>query len=165
MLAARESFWLDLKYLSLGSLLKEKVKLEKLQIKRDDVFGLVNLFRKVIDFRSVFTSTHTAGVSAVAVELTRLLGFPGETIKKILMAGSVHDIGKLIVPTEILEKPGFLTHEEFNIIRGHTYFTNEFLSSMEIFAEIRNWASQHHERLNGRGISLSYGWPGPVHRI
>ena len=149
--AARESFWLDLKYLSLGSLLKEKVKLEKLQIKRDDVFGLVNLFRKVIDFRSVFTSTHTAGVSAVAVELTRLLGFPGETIKKILMAGSVHDIGKLIVPTEILEKPGFLTHEEFNIIRGHTYFTNEFLSSMEIFAEIRNWASQHHERLNGRG--------------
>ncbi|EKD88431.1 MAG: metal dependent phosphohydrolase [uncultured bacterium] len=67
------------------------------------------------------------------------------------MAGYLHDIGKLIVPSEILEKPSKLTPQEFNIIRTHTYFTYEFLNGMSIFRDIRDWASQHHERLNGRG--------------
>lgn len=149
--ASRESFWLDIKNMSLRTLLHDHIQLDKLQINPDEIMGLVNMFRRIIDFRSAFTSTHTAGVGAVAAEMARLLKFDEDTIRKVMIAGYLHDIGKLTVPTEILEKPGFLTHEEFNIIRGHTYFTNEFLSSMALFADIREWAAQHHERLNGRG--------------
>jgi putative nucleotidyltransferase with HDIG domain len=147
----KESFWLDIKNLTLTTLFDDCIKLDNLHIKRNELKGLINLFRRIIDFRSEVTSTHSAGVGAVAAELAAFHGREDETVRKIKMAGYLHDIGKLIVPSEILEKPGKLTPEEFNIIRTHTYFTYEFLDSMNIFREIRDWASQHHERLNGRG--------------
>lgn len=149
--AEKENFWLDIKNLTLNSLFTDHLKLDNLHIKSSELMGLVNLFRKIIDFRSEVTSTHTAGVAVVAADLARFHGREEETINKIKIAGYLHDIGKLIVPSEILEKPSKLTPEEFNIIRTHTYFTCEFLNGMSIFRDIRDWASQHHERLNGRG--------------
>jgi HD-GYP domain-containing protein (c-di-GMP phosphodiesterase class II) len=149
--AEKENFWLDIKNLPLSSLFKDRLKLDNLHIKSSELMGLVNLFRRIIDFRSEVTSTHTAGVAAVSAELARFHGREEETIRKIKIAGYLHDIGKLIVPSEILEKPSKLTPQEFNIIRTHTYFTYEFLNGMTIFKDIRDWASQHHERLNGRG--------------
>jgi HD-GYP domain-containing protein (c-di-GMP phosphodiesterase class II) len=149
--AEKESYWLDIKNLTLTSLFEDRIKLDNLHIKKDELKGLINLFRRTIDFRSEVTSTHSAGVGTVAAELAAFHGREDETIRKIKMAGYLHDIGKLIVPSEILEKPSKLTPEEFNIIRTHTYFTYEFLGSMGIFRDIRDWASQHHERLNGRG--------------
>ena len=149
--AERESFWLDIKNLTLSSLFEDRIKLDNLHIKKEELRGLINLFRRIIDFRSEVTSTHSAGVGTVAAELAGFHGREDETIRKIKMAGYLHDIGKLIVPSEILEKPSKLTPEEFNIIRTHTYFTYEFLDSMSIFREIRDWASQHHERINGHG--------------
>ena len=149
--AVKESFWLDLNNLSLRTLLADHIELDNLHIKSEEMMGLANLFRRIIDFRSEFTSTHTAGVAAVSVELARLTGREADMIRRLQIAGYLHDIGKITVPKEILEKPGVLSPEEFNVIRGHTYFTYEFLNSMEIFSEIRDCASQHHERLNGRG--------------
>lgn len=149
--AEKEIFWLDIKNLTLNSLFRDHLKLDNLHIKSTELMGLVHLFRRIIDFRSEVTSTHTAGVAVVAADLARFHGREEETIHKIEMAGYLHDIGKLIVPSEILEKPSKLTPQEFNIIRTHTYFTYEFLNGMSIFRDIRDWASQHHERLNGRG--------------
>lgn len=149
--AEKEKFWLDINNLTLSALFAERLKLDNLHFKSEELMGLVNLFRRIIDFRSEVTSTHTAGVGVVAAELARFNGREEATIQKIKMAGYLHDIGKLIVPSEILEKPGKLTPEEFNIIRTHTYFTYEFLNTLSIFSDIRDWASQHHERLNGRG--------------
>lgn len=149
--AEKENFWLDIKNMTLNSLFTDHLKLDNLHIKSSELMGLVNLFRRIIDFRSEVTSTHTAGVVVVAAELARFHGREEETINKIKIAGYLHDIGKLIVPSEILEKPGKLTPQEFNIIRTHSYFTYEFLNGMSIFKDIRDWASQHHERLNGRG--------------
>lgn len=149
--AEKEKVWLDINNLTLSALFAERLKLDNLHFKSEELMGLVNLFRRIIDFRSEVTSTHTAGVAVVAAELARFHGREDETIRKIKMAGYLHDIGKLIVPSEILEKPSKLTPEEFNIIRTHTYFTYEFLNTLSIFSDIRDWASQHHERLNGRG--------------
>src|SRR3990167_2949515 len=67
------------------------------------------------------------------------------------IAALLHDIGKLSVPDEILEKPGGLSTEEFNIMRGHTYFTYHILNSIDGFDTISEWAAFHHEKLNGRG--------------
>jgi len=67
------------------------------------------------------------------------------------IAGYFHDLGKLRVPKEILEKPGKLSTEEFNIIKSHTYHTYRILSHIPNFETINWWASFHHERLNGSG--------------
>ncbi|MCE1255106.1 MAG: HD domain-containing protein [Anaerolineae bacterium] len=150
-LAQKESFWLDIKSISLNVLFEKYIKLDCLHIKNDEILSLAHLFRRIIDFRSEFTSTHTAGVASVAGELAELSGRDDEAIRKIFLAGYLHDIGKLTVPNEILEKPGKLTPEEFNVIRGHTYYTKMFLDGFSLFAGISDWASQHHEKMSGKG--------------
>ena len=67
------------------------------------------------------------------------------------MAGALHDIGKLFVDIEVLEKPGRLDEEEYKHIQSHAYETYRLLSKIEGFEDIRDWASYHHEKLNGKG--------------
>lgn len=69
-------------------------------------------------------------------------------------AGYIHDLGKLAIPTEILEKPGALSKEEFALMRTHTYHTNRVLSKVRGFEIIRIWGALHHEKLNGKGVSI-----------
>jgi len=66
----------------------------------------------------------------------------------------MHDIGKLAIPDEILNKPEKLTDEEFSIIKSHVRITNEILSGVTGFEDICDWASSHHEKLNGSGYHL-----------
>lgn len=155
-LAEKESFWFDIEQISLHTLLDEYIQLGRLEIGNDQLIDLANLFRRLIDFRSKFTATHTAGVSAVVTEIAGLYGYSDETIMKMRIAGYLHDIGKLAIPQEILEKPDRLTNDEFNIIKQHTYFTRRFLENLEFFSEISEWASHHHEKLNGHGYPLHF---------
>ena len=74
-----------------------------------------------------------------------------EEVKMMEIAGNLHDIGKLRVPNEILEKPGKLDEAEFNIMREHTYYTRTILASVDRFDKIADWAAFHHEKLNGMG--------------
>jgi HD-GYP domain-containing protein (c-di-GMP phosphodiesterase class II) len=69
----------------------------------------------------------------------------------MLIAGYLHDIGKLAIDNAILEKRGKLVASEFNAIRAHTFFTYRLLSSIRGFETINRWASFHHEKLNGTG--------------
>jgi len=105
----------------------------------------------IIDFRSRFTSTHSSGVAAVALELTTISGFSGRECKLMEIAGFLHDIGKLSVSYDILEKNGTLTEEEYSEMRKHTYYTYIVLNKIKGFEQISKWAAYHHERLNGNG--------------
>ena len=67
------------------------------------------------------------------------------------IAGYLHDIGKLKIPNEVLEKPGKLTEAEFNVIKEHAYYTWLLLKDVNGFGQIADWASLHHEKLNGNG--------------
>ena len=67
------------------------------------------------------------------------------------LAGYLHDLGKLAVPSEILEKPDKLTAAEFAVIRSHTYYTYRVLEKISGLETVNEWASFHHERLNGDG--------------
>ena len=69
------------------------------------------------------------------------------------IAGYLHDIGKLKVPKNILEKGEKLTDEEFNIVKEYAYYTYLFLKDIPGFEQIGSWAALHHEKLNG------YGYP------
>ena len=112
---------------------------------------MAKLIAMVIDFRSPFTAMHSAGVAASARELALLCGMSALECEMMEIAGNLHDLGKIRTPSEILEKPGKLTDEEFNIIKEHAYFSDVLLSRVRGLEQIGKWAALHHEKLNGRG--------------
>lgn len=67
------------------------------------------------------------------------------------MAGALHDIGKMAIGNDILEKPGRLTEEEFSRMKNHAGYTYMILSEVKDFDEVRDWAALHHEKLDGTG--------------
>lgn len=117
----------------------------------DDVVELSIIFSQIIDFRSNFTARHSAGVAATAEKLSELAGFSSVECKMMLVAGYLHDLGKLSVDNKILEKPQKLDQDEFNEIRSHSYMTYQLLNHIPQFKQINEWASYHHERMDGKG--------------
>lgn len=123
----------------------------------DRTMELTAFLSRIIDYRSAFTAMHSAGVAASAEVLSKLCGMGEDDIKMMRIAGYLHDIGKLKVPRSILEKPGKLTEDEFNVIKEHPYYTRLSLMDVEGFDKIADWASFHHEKLNGKGYPFHFG--------
>lgn len=151
-LAEKESFWLDAA--SPPDLALPGASTIEADI--NELLDLARLFSRIIDFRSRFTVTHSTGVAASAEQLAEFIGFCERECGMIKVAGYLHDIGKMAVPTEILEKPSELTKAEFNVIRGHTYYTYRILAPIEELYEMNTWASFHHERLDGSGYPFHH---------
>ena len=149
--AGKEVFWLDLVSPSVSTILQERFPLGGMDLDRSEVLDLAEMFRRVIDFRSRFTATHSSGVAAVAVALASHSGFKKDDPDRMKIAGLLHDIGKLVVPVEILEKRQGLTSEDLAIIYKHPYYSAEILCGIEGFEDIGQWGSLHHERLDGTG--------------
>jgi HD-GYP domain-containing protein (c-di-GMP phosphodiesterase class II) len=147
----KEFIWLDLSYKPLLNILPRVLVFDIWELNWDDIIDLTKIFSKIIDFRSHFTATHTSGVSAVAVKLASLMGFSELELKMMQVASHLHDLGKLAVPTEILEKTEPLNVEEFNIIKSHNFYTFRLLQNIDAFDTISRWAAFHHEKLNGKG--------------
>jgi len=119
--------------------------------KMEDVISLSRSISHIVDFRSSFTVNHSAGVAKTASTLASLAGFPESECQLMLIAGYLHDLGKLAVDTSLLDKPGALTPEEFQVIKKHAFYTHRLLSRVKGFSKINAWASLHHEKLNGKG--------------
>lgn len=149
--AEREYVWLDLQAANLGDILRRGLEPEILELDHDHMVGMAHMLSHLVDFRSGYTSTHTAGVAHTAAALAELAGLPPARCREVLLAGYLHDLGKLAVPREILDKPARLDREELGLMKAHAYFTRRILSSVEGLGEIAIWASSHHERLDGRG--------------
>lgn len=150
-ISRQEYIWLDTVYKPLLYILPQIVSFDLLQMSMDEVIDLSRIFSAVIDFRSPFTARHSAGVAATAEKLAELTGFSEKERKMMLVAGYLHDLGKLAVKNEILEKPEKLNSEEFDAIRSHTFYTFRLLQTIQGFDVINKWASFHHEKLNGNG--------------
>ena len=124
-----------------------------------DLSGLVSFSRllcRVIDFKSEFTATHTTGLAATSVVLAKHLGFSDEDCTLMQISAYLHDLGKLAVPTEILEKPSRLNESEWHVMRSHVYYTYQILEPIDAFRVITSWSALHHERLDGKGYPFSY---------
>jgi HD-GYP domain-containing protein (c-di-GMP phosphodiesterase class II) len=80
-----------------------------------------------------------------------MIGFSEIECRMMSVAGYLHDIGKLAVPSEILEKPARLSNEEFNIMKSHVYHSYRILEAVSGLDIINTWASFHHERMDGKG--------------
>ncbi len=146
-----ECVWLDTVYNPLLTILPSMMIFDTMELTLDEVIELTEIFANLIDFRSPFTAKHSLGVAAVAERLAELVGFSENECKMMLVAGNLHDLGKLAVSNEILEKADALGVEEFNQIRSHTFYTYRTLQPIKGFETINTWASLHHERLDGTG--------------
>jgi HD-GYP domain-containing protein (c-di-GMP phosphodiesterase class II) len=150
-LASKESFWLGLISQGRKPKVMRRAELRTISLDREGILGLSQLFARVIDFRSRFTTTHSSGVAACAEALARLSGNSVDECLQMRIAGLLHDLGKLAVPAELLEKKSDLTGEERAMIRSHTYFTRRALENIEAFELITDWGANHHERVDGTG--------------
>lgn len=149
--AKREYLWLDLVYGSVLNIMPTRMSFESMELDMEGLTGLTRLFACIIDFRSPFTANHSSGVAASAERLAELAGFSPNECRMMRVAGYLHDLGKISVLNDLLEKPGKLDEREYNIIRSHTFYTYRTLQNIEDFDTINQWASLHHERLDGSG--------------
>jgi len=115
------------------------------------IINLVSFITKIIDYKSVFTKKHSSKIANMAWFMGEYYNYNQEEKAKLYLAAALHDIGKLETPTAILEKPGKLTDEEFTIIKEHVRKTWDLLKDIDGFEDICKWASNHHEKLNGKG--------------
>lgn len=155
-LASREYIWFDFASPHLERILRSFFPPEKENWNLENLLALSQLISHIVDFRSSFTATHSAGVAALAHAFSLFLGFSPEKAQIMKVAGYFHDLGKLAVPLEILEKPGPLTPEEFNLMKIHPYYTFRLLYQIKDLRSISRWAAEHHERLDGSGYPFHY---------
>ncbi len=150
-LGGKEYVWLELAYKNPLQFMPDISSFGTTYLDIDDVVCISRIFSRVIDFRSRFTATHSAGVASVAEKLGEMAGFSQNECKMLLIAGYLHDLGKLAIKESILEKPSKLSEREYSIIRSHTFYTYQLLNTIAGFETINAWASYHHEKLDGTG--------------
>ena len=124
------------------------------EIGADVIFGLASFMSKVIDYKSVFTQRHTTQIANKAWFMGEFYKYSHIEKTELYLAAALHDLGKLQTPTDILEKPGKLTSEEFSIIKDHARGTWDLLKDIDGFELISVWAASHHEKLNGSGYPV-----------
>ena len=98
-----------------------------------------------------YTEEHTRRVALRAVQVGEELGLTGSRLRALATGALVHDIGKLSVPDSILQKPGPLTDEEFDVIKEHPQWGDRLLVDLGFGDEVRHLVRDHHERLDGSG--------------
>jgi HD-GYP domain-containing protein (c-di-GMP phosphodiesterase class II) len=150
-LAPKSFFWLDITSRSLSDMLRRKIQVKTLELDLDGIASLAQVFSRVIDFRSPFTATHSSGVAFTAEALAQLIGYSENECGMMKVAGYFHDLGKLAVPTSILEKTSSLTRRETNIIRSHPFYTYRALEHIDELKTIIRWGAFHHETPAGGG--------------
>ena len=113
--------------------------------------GWVRSFLDSLAVKDVYTREHTRRVASLSVTVAEGLGLRGERLRTLVVAALLHDIGKLRVPYEILQKAGPLTDEEFAVIKRHPADGVSLLRHVGGFASAEPVVLAHHERLDGRG--------------
>ena len=98
--------------------------------------NVADFFAKIVDYKSPFTSTHSIGVAEKATLFAKYVGFDSISVQKMYLAGALHDIGKMAIGNEILEKPDKLTDDEFSKMKNHAGYTYLILSEVNDFEEI-----------------------------
>lgn len=117
----------------------------------DELRSIAHIFSCIVDAKSPFTREHSDRVAALARKIGELFGLPERNCEMLELAGLLHDIGKLRVPDELLDKPGRFNEVEKVTVRRHSFDTYNILRNIKGFEQVTLWASQHHERLDGSG--------------
>jgi len=116
-----------------------------------DLRSLIRIFSVIVDAKSHFTREHSDGVARLSRYLGEQFHLPERSCEMLELAGLLHDLGKLRVPDELLEKPGALTPEEYTTVQRHSFDTFNILKTIHGLGDVALWAAQHHERVDGSG--------------
>lgn len=130
----------------------------------EDQENLILAVSQIIENKSENTGQHVKRVSEYTEVLCKCLGFNDEDSWKISLAAMMHDVGKLMIPESILEKPGKLTAEEFEIVKKHTQYGKQMLETSpgELFKLSTDIAYNHHEKWDGTGYRGVKGEDAPI---
>ncbi|MCR5273603.1 MAG: HD-GYP domain-containing protein [Lachnospiraceae bacterium] len=131
-----------------GAYLQEKAD-EKNRIEEEMIVS----FAEITENKSGQTGQHVKRVSEYSKVIAKAMGLTDGEVENIRLASTMHDIGKLMIPSEILDKPGKLDADEFAVIKQHTTYGGELLDNVEgdIMHLSRDIALEHHERIDGKG--------------
>jgi diguanylate cyclase (GGDEF)-like protein len=105
---------------------------------------------RAVDSRDAYTGSHSERVAAIAGAIAEQLDLPATDIELTRLAGSLHDLGKLAIPEEILQKPGDLTSAEWLVVQRHPQIAHRMLESLGV-DPVADWVLHHHERWDGSG--------------
>lgn len=127
---------------------KEK-QYQKLQLSflKDIVLSLTRL----LEIHDEYTKDHSQKVAIISKKIATEMGLSEAKILQVYYAGLVHDIGKIIIPKEIINKPGKLSDDEYDIVKKHPSYAYDVLSNSKELYSIANIVLQHHERWDGHG--------------
>ena len=106
-----------------------------------------------------YTAAHTHGVALRAVQVGEELGLSPVRLRELAIGGLLHDVGKLGVPNQILQKPTALTDEEFDVIKRHPELGRQLVRELGFSARVASLVLDHHERLDGSGYPRGLGAP------
>lgn len=109
---------------------------------------------RILEYHDKYTKGHSKNVATIASMVAERLGLSDEMIKKTYWASLLHDIGKIVIPSQILNKEGKLTIEEFEVIKKHPVYGHDFLTTSEDLKELAKYVLHHHERWDGKGYPM-----------
>ena len=112
---------------------------------------IVMTLSNAIDAKDAYTNGHSRRVAGYSREIAKRYGYSSEEQEQVYLIGLLHDIGKIGVPDAIINKPGRLTEEEFDVIKKHPSIGADILGDVTDFPQIALGARYHHERYEGRG--------------
>lgn len=156
-LASTPEFWEKITDDSFYDLLLMSINDASCVIDDDSLESLAELFSRIVDFKSEWTMNHSKSVSVLADHIARLYGLDEKKCFSLRIAGYLHDIGKIAIPIEVLDKPGKLDTNEYKTIKMHATYSSLILSRIPALGDIAKWAMLHHEKHDKSGYPLGKG--------
>jgi HD-GYP domain-containing protein (c-di-GMP phosphodiesterase class II) len=137
---------------SFRSLYKYKDGLSNLRgIVEEEYENILTTIADIIEKSDEYTAGHSRRVMTLSVEIGNSIGLPQQKIRLIRQSGILHDIGKIGISTLLINKPGKLTPEEFEVVKSHSELGFQIVSHYKPFFEVATYLRRHHEKLNGSG--------------
>jgi len=117
----------------------------------ENATAVITSLAHAIEGRDAYTCGHVERVATYSVEIAKRVGVPEKDLGTIRIGGLVHDIGKVVVPDQILNKAGRLTDQEMDVIKRHPIVGHEILMPLRTMQDVLPIVRWHHEKPNGRG--------------
>lgn len=114
----------------------------------------IQVIADTVDQRDPYTAGHQRRVGDLCMQVARKMGMDEDRVRGLALAATIHDLGKIAIPAEILAKPGRLTPIQFSLVKEHVQLGYEIIKDVRFPWPIREMIQQHHERMDGSGYPM-----------